>query len=59
MNVVGAMVSTKVAATVGVGIIAAPVGSDGLNVVFSALLGAIAAAAVAALVYLLSSSVAS
>ena len=42
MNVVGAVVSTKVAATVGAGIIATPVGSDGLIVVFSALLGAIA-----------------
>ena len=42
MNVVGAVVSTKVAATVGAGIIATPVGSDGLVVVFSALLGAIA-----------------
>ena len=42
MNVVGALVSTKVAATVGAGIIAPPTGSDGLVVVFSALLGAIA-----------------
>ncbi|HST67257.1 MAG TPA: inorganic phosphate transporter [Mycobacteriales bacterium] len=41
MNVVGALVSTKVAATVGAGIIAAPVGAGGLVVVFSALLGAI------------------
>ncbi|HEV7653140.1 MAG TPA: inorganic phosphate transporter [Mycobacteriales bacterium] len=41
MNVVGALVSTKVAATVGAGIIAAPVGRGGLVVVFSALLGAI------------------
>jgi inorganic phosphate transporter, PiT family len=41
MNVVGALVSTKVAATVGSGIIAAPVGAGGLVVVFSALLGAI------------------
>jgi phosphate/sulfate permease len=41
MNVVGALVSTKVAATVGGGIIAAPVGAGGLVVVFSALLGAI------------------
>jgi phosphate/sulfate permease len=42
MNVIGALVSTKVAATVGSGIIAAPVGTGGLVVVFSALLGAIA-----------------
>ena len=42
MNVIGAVVSTKVAATVGAGIISAPVGSEGLVVVFSALLGAIA-----------------
>jgi PiT family inorganic phosphate transporter len=41
MNVIGALVSTKVAATVGGGIIAAPVGAGGLVVVFSALLGAI------------------
>ena len=41
MNVVGALVSTKVASTVGAGIIAAPVGTGGLVVVFSALLGAI------------------
>jgi inorganic phosphate transporter, PiT family len=41
MNVVGALVSTKVAATVGAGIIATPAGSDGLVLVFSALLGAI------------------
>jgi len=42
MNVVGALVSTKVAATVGSGIIAPPEGSDGLVVVFSAVVGAIA-----------------
>jgi phosphate/sulfate permease len=42
MNVVGALVSTKVAATVGAGIIDAPAGTGGLVVVFSALLGAIA-----------------
>ena len=42
MNVIGALVSTKVASTVGAGIISAPVGSGGLVVVFSALLGAIA-----------------
>jgi phosphate/sulfate permease len=41
MNIVGALVSTKVAATVGAGIIAAPVGPGGLVVVFSALVGAI------------------
>jgi phosphate/sulfate permease len=41
MNVVGALVSTKVAKTVGAGIIAPPTGSHGLVVVFSALLGAI------------------
>ncbi len=41
MNVVGALVSTKVAATVGAGIIAPPVGADGLVVVFSAVVGAI------------------
>ena len=41
MNVIGALVSTKVAATVGSGIIAAPTGAGGLVVVFSALLGAI------------------
>jgi PiT family inorganic phosphate transporter len=42
LNVVGALVSTKVAATVGKGIISAPTGSHGLVVVFSALIGAIA-----------------
>jgi inorganic phosphate transporter, PiT family len=42
MNVIGALVSTKVAATVGAGIIDTPTGTDGLVVVFSALLGAIA-----------------
>jgi PiT family inorganic phosphate transporter len=41
MNVVGALVSTKVAATVGAGIIAAPTGAGGLTVVFAALVGAI------------------
>lgn len=40
-NVVGALVSTKVAATVGGGIIDAPTGRTGLVVVLSALLGAI------------------
>jgi len=42
MNVVGALVSTKVAATVGAGIIATPTGTEGLLVVFSAIVGAIA-----------------
>ena len=42
MNVVGALVSTKVAATVGAGVIAPPVGNDGLTVVFAAVVGAIA-----------------
>lgn len=41
MNVVGAVVSTKVAKTVGSGIIAVPKGSPGLLVVFAALVGAI------------------
>ena len=41
MNIVGALVSTKVASTVGAGIIAAPTGGGGLVVVFSALVGAI------------------
>lgn len=41
MNVIGALVSTKVAKTVGSGIIAAPKGSHGLVVVFAALVGAI------------------
>jgi phosphate/sulfate permease len=41
MNVAGALVSTKVATTVGAGIIAAPVGGDGLVVVFAAVVGAI------------------
>jgi phosphate/sulfate permease len=42
MNVVGALISTKVAATVGKGIIAEPThGTSGLIVVLSALLGAI------------------
>src|SRR3954471_7053384 len=41
LNVVGALVSTKVAATVGEGIISTPSGSHGLLVVFSALIGAI------------------
>ena len=42
MNLVGALISTKVAATVGSGIIDPPSGSDGLKVVFAALIGAIA-----------------
>src|SRR5437899_10560724 len=41
MNVVGALVSTKVAATVGSGIISAPSGRAGLVIVLAALLGAI------------------
>src|SRR4051794_41845065 len=36
------MISTKVAKTVGAGIIDAPTGSSGLQIVFAALLGAIA-----------------
>ena len=42
MNLVGALISTKVAATVGSGIIEPPTGSGGLQVVFAALIGAIA-----------------
>jgi len=41
-NVVGALVSTKVAQTVGSGIIVTPKGNSGLVVVFAALIGAIA-----------------
>ena len=41
MNLIGAMISTGVAQTVGEGIIAAPQGDRGLLVVFAALLGAI------------------
>jgi PiT family inorganic phosphate transporter len=41
LNVVGALVSTKVAATVGKGIIATPTGTHGLVIVFSALVGGI------------------
>jgi inorganic phosphate transporter, PiT family len=41
MNVVGALISTKVAATVGKGIIEAPHGTNGLVIVFAALVGAI------------------
>ncbi|MEP6599035.1 MAG: inorganic phosphate transporter [Actinomycetota bacterium] len=40
-NVLGALISTKVAATVGSGIINAPTGRDGLLIVLAALLGAI------------------
>ncbi len=42
MNVLGALISTKVATTVGKGIIAAPTGRGGLAVILAALLGAIA-----------------
>ncbi|HWD25284.1 MAG TPA: inorganic phosphate transporter [Acidimicrobiales bacterium] len=42
LNVVGALISTKVAATVGKGIITVPHGTHGLSVVFAALVGAIA-----------------
>ncbi len=42
LNVVGALVSTKVAATVGTGIITNPTGNSGLVLVFSALVGGIA-----------------
>jgi inorganic phosphate transporter, PiT family len=41
LNVVGALVSTKVAATVGKGIITTPTGTHGLVIVFSALVGGI------------------
>src|SRR5215218_407540 len=41
MNLVGALISTKVAKTVGAGIIDTPEGSDGLQIVFAALIGAI------------------
>ena len=41
-NVVGALISTKVAATVGSGIIDAPSGRSGLVIVLAALIGAIA-----------------
>ena len=41
LNVVGALVSTKVAATVGSGIISTPSGTHGLVIVFAALVGAI------------------
>lgn len=42
LNVLGALVSTKVAATIGSGIVSVPKGHEGLVVVFAALLGAIA-----------------
>ncbi|SDY28674.1 inorganic phosphate transporter, PiT family [Modestobacter sp. DSM 44400] len=42
MNLVGALISTKVAATVGSGIIDPPSDGGGLQVVFAALIGAIA-----------------
>jgi inorganic phosphate transporter, PiT family len=42
MNVVGALISTKIAATVGSGIITKPQGRSGLIIVLAALLGAIA-----------------
>src|SRR5919205_336158 len=41
-NLIGALISTKVATTVGAGIIDPPTGSGGLQVVFAALVGAIA-----------------
>jgi phosphate/sulfate permease len=41
-NLIGALISTKVATTVGSGIIDPPTGSGGLQVVFAALVGAIA-----------------
>src|SRR5918911_5216884 len=40
-NFVGALISTKVAATVGKGIIDPPTGAAGLQIVFAALIGAI------------------
>jgi phosphate/sulfate permease len=42
LNVVGALISTKVATTVGKGIITLPNGSHGLAIVFAGLVGAIA-----------------
>src|ERR687893_1249264 len=41
MNLVGALISTSVAKTVGAGIIDPPEGTDGLVIVFAALIGAI------------------
>jgi PiT family inorganic phosphate transporter len=42
LNLAGAFLSTKVAATVGKGIIAPPTGHDGMVTIFAALIGAIA-----------------
>ncbi|WRL65081.1 inorganic phosphate transporter [Blastococcus brunescens] len=41
MNLVGALISTEVAKTVGAGIIDPPEGNNGLEIVFAALIGAI------------------
>jgi len=41
MNVVGALISTKVAATIGTGIISPPTGHAGLLIILAALIGAI------------------
>ncbi len=41
MNLIGALLSTEVAKTVGAGIIDAPEGDEGLKIVFAALIGAI------------------
>jgi PiT family inorganic phosphate transporter len=41
MNLVGALLGTRVATTIAAGVISAPVGSAGLGLVFSALIGAI------------------
>ncbi len=41
LNVIGALISTKVASTVGKGIISTPQGTHGLVIVFSALIGGI------------------
>jgi PiT family inorganic phosphate transporter len=41
LNVVGALISTKVAATIGKGIISAPTGTHGLVIVFAAMIGGI------------------
>ncbi|MQA32331.1 inorganic phosphate transporter [Modestobacter roseus] len=41
MNLVGALISTQVAETVGAGIIEPPTGAEGLEIVFAALVGAI------------------
>ncbi|MGY2065369.1 anion permease [Blastococcus sp. SYSU DS0619] len=42
MNLIGALLSTEVAKTVGAGIIEPPEGGEGLEIVFAALIGAIA-----------------